>query len=153
MIVEGQIHGGLAQGIGQALLEGCVYDEDGQLSDRLLHGLQHAAGRRCAGSYVLGTEITLCTHNSLGVKGCGEVGAIGSPPAVINAVVDALWRARRHRYADAGHPAKGLDAPFRPRTGCGRSARRDKGANDPCTTLPITSRRPSRTRSPPLRRR
>src|SRR3546814_19799515 len=42
-------------------------------------------------SFSVGTESTLCTHNSLGVKGCGEVGAIGSPPAVINAVVDALW--------------------------------------------------------------
>ncbi|MCP5149550.1 MAG: xanthine dehydrogenase family protein [Ectothiorhodospiraceae bacterium] len=89
MIVEGQVHGGVAQGVGQALLESCVYDAQGQL---------------VTGSYMdycmpradnlppvsVSTHVTLCPHNDLGVKGCGEVGAIGSPPAVMNAVVDAL---------------------------------------------------------------
>ncbi len=90
MIVEGQVHGGLAQGIGQALLEGCVYNSDGQLltgsySDYAMpraDDLPHFAVETVKG--------TPCTHNPLGVKGCGEAGAIGSPPAVINAIVDAL---------------------------------------------------------------
>jgi len=90
MIVEGQVHGGLAQGIGQALLENCVYDSNGQLvsasymdyampraDDVPSYGVDHSCS-------------TPCTHNPLGVKGCGEAGAIGSPPAVVNAVVDAL---------------------------------------------------------------
>ncbi len=90
MIVAGQIHGGLAQGIGQALLEGCVYDESGQLltGSYMDYTMPRADNLP---SFSVGTEVTLCAHNSLGVKGCGEVGAIGSPPAVINAVVDALW--------------------------------------------------------------
>ena len=90
MIVEGQIHGGLAQGIGQALLEGCVYDGEGQLvtGSYMDYAMPRADNLP---SFSAGTEITLCAHNTLGVKGCGEVGAIGSPPAVINAVVDALW--------------------------------------------------------------
>ncbi|MEO1550897.1 MAG: xanthine dehydrogenase family protein molybdopterin-binding subunit, partial [Pseudomonadota bacterium] len=90
MIVEGQVHGGLAQGIGQALLENCAYDAEGQLltgsymdyampraDDMPFYAVDHS----CA---------TPCTHNPLGVKGCGEAGAIGSPPAVVNAVIDAL---------------------------------------------------------------
>ena len=90
MIVDGQVHGGIGQGIGQALLEGCVYDEDGQLlsasymdyampraDDLPFYAVDHSCQ-------------TPCTHNPLGVKGCGEAGAIGSPPAVVNAVVDAL---------------------------------------------------------------
>ncbi|MDX1738050.1 MAG: molybdopterin cofactor-binding domain-containing protein, partial [Alphaproteobacteria bacterium] len=91
MIVEGQIQGGLAQGIGQALLEGCQYDEE---SGQLLTGsfMDYTMPRADdLPSFKVGTSETLCTHNSLGVKGCGEVGAIGSPPAVINAIVDALW--------------------------------------------------------------
>ncbi len=93
MIVDGQVHGGIAQGIGQALLETCAYDENGQLvtgsymdyampraDDVPFYAVDHS----CA---------TPCTHNPLGVKGCGEAGAIGSPPAVVNAVIDALQRA------------------------------------------------------------
>ncbi|WP_144185065.1 xanthine dehydrogenase family protein molybdopterin-binding subunit [Elioraea rosea] len=89
MIVEGQIQGGVAQGIGQALLETCVYDEDGQLiSGSMMDYTMPRADD--LPNISVGTAITLCTHNPLGVKGCGEVGAIGSPPAVIGAVVDAL---------------------------------------------------------------
>lgn len=89
MIVAGQIQGGLTQGIGQALLEGCVYDDNGQLltGSYMDYTMPRADD---VPSYNVGTASTLCTHNSLGVKGCGEVGAIGSPPAVINAIVDAL---------------------------------------------------------------
>jgi len=91
MIVEGQVHGGVAQGIGQALLEGCVYDADGQLitGSCMDYTMPRADD---VPSFSVGTHATLCRHNSLGVKGCGEVGAIGSPPAVINAIVDALWQ-------------------------------------------------------------
>ena len=91
MIVEGQIQGGVAQGIGQALLEGCVYD---QASGQLVTGsyMDYCMPRATdvARSMSVDTPVTECTHNELGVKGCGEVGAIGSPAAVINAVVDAL---------------------------------------------------------------
>jgi carbon-monoxide dehydrogenase large subunit len=90
MIVEGQVHGGLAQGIGQAMLEGCRYDpETGQL---LTGTYQDYAMPRADDlpNYQIGTEATPCTHNPLGVKGCGEAGAIGSPAAVINAITDAL---------------------------------------------------------------
>ncbi|MFQ5624027.1 MAG: xanthine dehydrogenase family protein molybdopterin-binding subunit [Paracoccaceae bacterium] len=90
MIVDGQVHGGIGQGIGQALLEQCVYDEDGQL----LTGSYMDYAMPRAGdvpSFVVDHSCqTPCTHNPLGVKGCGEAGAIGSPPAVVNAVVDAL---------------------------------------------------------------
>ena len=89
MIVEGQVQGGVAQGIGQALLENAVYDKDGQLlSGSFMDYTMPRADD--LPNIKVGTESTLCTHNPLGVKGCGEVGAIGSPPAVINAVVDAL---------------------------------------------------------------
>ena len=90
MIVAGQVHGGLAQGIGQALLEGCVYDKaTGQL---LTGSYNDYAMPRAADlpNFALSTNVTLCTHNPLGVKGCGEAGAIGAPAAVTNAIVDAL---------------------------------------------------------------
>ena len=77
------------QGIGQALLENAAYDDNGQLlSGSYMDYTMPRADDLV--NFNVGNEVTLCTHNSLGVKGCGEVGAIGSPPAVINAVVDAL---------------------------------------------------------------
>ncbi len=90
MIVEGQVHGGLAQGIGQALLERCVYDPQ---SGQLLTGsyMDYAMPRADDfPSFTVDTRVTACTHNPLGVKGCGEAGAIGAPAAVINAITDAL---------------------------------------------------------------
>jgi carbon-monoxide dehydrogenase large subunit len=89
MIVEGQVHGGLAQGIGQAMLEQAVYDEDGQLltGSYMDYTMPRADD---VPSFEVGTTCTPCTHNPLGVKGCGEAGAIGAPPAVINAICDAL---------------------------------------------------------------
>ena len=89
MIVDGQMHGGLAQGIGQALFERAVYDESGQLvtGSYMNYTMPRAADLP---SFTLGRHTTECTHNPLGVKGVGEVGSIGVPPAVINAVVDAL---------------------------------------------------------------
>jgi carbon-monoxide dehydrogenase large subunit len=89
MIVEGQAHGGIAQGIGQALLEHGVYDETGQLVTGSL--MDYCLPRADdLPSFTVDTTVTACTHNPLGVKGCGEAGAIGSPAAVINAVTDAL---------------------------------------------------------------
>ncbi len=89
MIVEGQVHGGVTQGIGQALYENCVYDESGQLlSGSLMDYCLPKADN--VPDFAVTTNVTPCTHNVLGVKGCGEAGAIGAPPAVINAVVNAL---------------------------------------------------------------
>ncbi len=89
MIVEGQMHGGLAHGIGQALLEDCKYDDSGQLitGSYMNYTMPRAADLPF---FKTGHNTTNCTHNPLGVKGVGEVGSIGIPPAVINAVVDAL---------------------------------------------------------------
>ena len=96
MIVEGQVHGGLAQGIGQALLEGCVYDTTaGQLAHRLATWTTRMPRADDLPQLQASTRtVTPCTHNPLGVKGCGEAGAIGSPAALINA---AHRRARRAR--------------------------------------------------------
>ena len=89
MIVEGQVHGGLAQGIGQALLEHAVYDEAGQLKtgSYMDYTMPRADD---VPFFKVTTTVTACTHNPLGVKGCGEAGAIGAPAAYINAVTDAL---------------------------------------------------------------
>ena len=89
MIVEGQVQGGLAQGIGQALFESALYDAEGQLVTGSFMDYQMPRAHDFP-NFSVGTENTMCTHNPLGSKGVGEVGAIGSPPAVINAVVDAL---------------------------------------------------------------
>ncbi len=89
MIVEGQVHGGLAQGIGQALLEGCVYDRQ---TGQLLTGtyMDYALPRADdLPNFKVDTRVTPCTHNPLGVKGCGEAGAIGAPAALMNAICDA----------------------------------------------------------------
>ncbi|WP_353472180.1 xanthine dehydrogenase family protein molybdopterin-binding subunit [Salipiger sp. H15] len=106
MIVEGQVHGGLAQGIGQALLESCVYDENGQLLSASY--MDYAMPRASDVPFYMVDHscATPCTHNPLGVKGCGEAGAIGSPPAVVNAVLDAL----NH----AGHAVAHIDMPVSP---------------------------------------
>lgn len=89
MIVEGQVHGGLTQGIGQALLEHGVYDENGQLitGSYMDYCMPRADD---VPNYLVDTTVTPCSHNPLGVKGCGEAGAIGAPAAVINAVTQAL---------------------------------------------------------------
>lgn len=89
MIVDGQVHGGVTQGIGQALYEQCVYDESGQLltGSMMDYCLPKADNLP---NFAVSTDVTPCTHNVLGVKGCGEAGAIGAPPAVINAILNAL---------------------------------------------------------------
>ena len=89
MIVEGQVHGGLVQGIGQALMEHGVYDEAGQLvtGSYMDYCMPRADD---VPSFTVDTTVTPCTHNPLGVKGCGEAGAIGATAAVMNAVTNAL---------------------------------------------------------------
>ncbi|NBS01380.1 MAG: xanthine dehydrogenase family protein molybdopterin-binding subunit, partial [Rhizobiales bacterium] len=89
MIVEGQVHGGIAQGIGQALLEGAHYDANGQLvtASYMDYCMPRADDLP---SFDIGITTTPCTTNPLGIKGCGEAGAIAAPPAVINAITDAL---------------------------------------------------------------
>ena len=89
MIVEGQVHGGLAQGIGQALTENCIYDEGGQLVNGSYMDYAMPRADDLPG-FEVDTCVTPCTHNPLGVKGCGEAGAIGAPAALMNAVLDAL---------------------------------------------------------------
>ncbi len=89
MIVEGQVHGGIAQGIGQALLEGARYDSSGQLltASYMDYTMPRADDLP---SFNVSQQNTPCPGNPLGMKGCGEAGAIGSPPAVINAITDAI---------------------------------------------------------------
>ena len=89
MIVDGQLHGGIAQGIGQALWEGAVYDEGGQLVTGELMDYAMPRAHNLV-SFELDRTVTPCPHNPLGVKGVGEAGAIASPAAVVNAAVDAL---------------------------------------------------------------
>jgi carbon-monoxide dehydrogenase large subunit len=88
-IVEGQIHGGVAQGIGQALYEGAAYDDNGQL---LTGSMQDYAVPKAEHVPEMETEstVTESPHNPLGVKGVGEAGTIAAPQAVVNAVADAL---------------------------------------------------------------
>ena len=103
MIVEGQIHGGVVQGIGQALLEGAEYDSNGQLTtgSYMDYTLPRADDFPM---FETATQVTPCPHNPLGVKGAGEAGAIGATPAVVNAVIDALW--------SGGHKVKDIRMPL-----------------------------------------
>ncbi len=107
MVVDGQVHGGVGQGIGQALCENTSYDANGQLTSASY--MDYAMPRADdVPFYNVDTSCqTPCTHNPLGVKGCGEAGAIGSPPAVVNAVIDALHRGG---YTAVSH----IDMPVSP---------------------------------------
>ena len=89
MIVEGQVHGGLTQGIGQALLEGAIYDGNGQLLTASFMDYTMPRADDLP-SFTLSHTTTLCPGNPLGIKGCGEAGAIGASAAVINAITDAI---------------------------------------------------------------
>jgi aerobic carbon-monoxide dehydrogenase large subunit len=105
MIVEGQIHGGVIQGIGQALHEGIEYDDNGQMTNASY--MDYCMPR--ADDFPMietASQVTPCPHNPLGVKGAGEAGAIGSTPAVVNAVIDALW--------SGGHKVKDIRMPLTP---------------------------------------
>ena len=100
LLLAGQVHGGTAQGIGQALMERTVYDPDsGQLTTASL--MDYALPRaEEVPPIAFETRNVRCLHNPLGVKGAGEAGAIGSCPAVMNAIIDALWRGLRIAHLD-----------------------------------------------------
>jgi carbon-monoxide dehydrogenase large subunit len=100
LLLAGQVHGGAVQGIGQALLEEAVYDDDsGQLVTASL--MDYALPRASTSPHFdFQTRNVRCVTNKLGVKGAGEAGAIGSCPAVMNAIVDALHRGFRIRHID-----------------------------------------------------
>lgn len=106
MIVEGQVHGGIAQGVGQALMEQAVYDAEGQLvtGSYMDYCMPRADNLP---NFKVETQVTPCPHNPLGVKGCGEAGAIAAPAAVMNAVTDALRAAGVNKSIDMpATPAK-----------------------------------------------
>jgi carbon-monoxide dehydrogenase large subunit len=89
MIVEGQVHGGIAQGVGQALCERAVYDQDGQLVTGSL--MDYCMPRaQDLPTFKIDTTVTKSPSNPLGIKGCGEAGAIAAPAAVINAITNAI---------------------------------------------------------------
>ena len=106
MVVDGQVQGGVGQGIGQALLENASYDSDGQLLSGSYMDYAMPRADDIPEIIVDHSCQTPCTHNPLGVKGCGEAGAIGTPPAVVNAVIDALRR--------GGHDITHIDMPLSP---------------------------------------
>ena len=107
LIVEGQVHGGLAQGIAQALYEEAVYDADGNLLTTTLADYLVPSAADLP-TFVTDRTETPSTTNPLGVKGVGEAGTIASTPAVVNAVVDALRRLGVADVDDAVHAAAGL---------------------------------------------
>ena len=100
LLLAGQVHGGAMQGIGQALMEQAVYDpRDGQLVTGTF--MDYALPRASDGpSFVFETHNVPCTTNPLGVKGAGEAGAIGSCPAVVNAIIEGLWREYKIDHID-----------------------------------------------------
>jgi carbon-monoxide dehydrogenase large subunit len=100
LLLAGQVHGGAMQGIGQALMEQAVYSAtDGQLQTGTF--MDYALPRAADGpSFVFETHNVPCTTNPLGVKGAGEAGAIGSCPAVVNAIIEGLWREYRIDHID-----------------------------------------------------
>ena len=104
LLLEGQVHGGIGQGLGQALLESCAYDtETGQLLSASLMDYTLPRADDVPNIRFLRREVP-CTTNPLGIKGAGEAGAIGAPPAIVNAVVNAL----------APHGVKHVDMPLTP---------------------------------------
>ncbi len=103
MLVDGQVHGGLAQGIGQALWEELVYDENGQLLTGTLMDYSLPKAHQFPWFETANTE-TRTKVNPLGVKGVGEAGTIGSTPAIVNSVVDAL----------SSYGVRHIDMPLKP---------------------------------------
>ena len=99
MIVEGQVHGGIAQGVGQALLEGAVYDKDGQLVTGSMMDYTMPRAHDLP-SFTVGLTETKSPSNPLGIKGCGEAGAIAAPAAVINAITDAIGNRKSGHAGD-----------------------------------------------------
>ena len=126
MLLAGQVHGGVAQSIGQALLEHTVYDADGQLITATFNDYAMPRADDFP-SFDFQTRNVPCKWNALGIKGAGEAGTIGATPAVMNAVVDALYRAYGIRNIDM--PAtplriwEAIQAAQRPDCDCGTPSR------------------------------
>jgi len=95
MLAEGQVHGGVAQGIGQAMIEHVVFSEDGQLLSGTFmdYGMPRADN---VPSIAFHTELVPSTANEIGMKGCGEAGTVGALAAVTNAALDAVWELGVH---------------------------------------------------------
>ena len=99
ILLAGQVHGGVVQGIGQCLTEDTVYSEDGQLLTASF--MDYAMPRAdTVPSFDFSTRNVPSTTNAMGIKGAGEAGTIGSCPAVMNAVIDAVWRAKGVRHVE-----------------------------------------------------
>ncbi len=90
MVVDGQIHGGLAEGVGIALMEVITFDEEGNCLNSSFMDYLIPTALECP-DFELGETVTPCPHHPLGAKGVGESPTVGAPPAIVNAVVDALW--------------------------------------------------------------
>ena len=99
MLLAGQVHGGIAQGAGQALTEGVVFGDDGQLLSASFNDYVMPRAADFSQFHVR-TRNVPSTTNPLGLKGAGEAGTIGATPAVANAIIDALWRERGIRHVD-----------------------------------------------------
>jgi carbon-monoxide dehydrogenase large subunit len=96
MIVDGQITGGLAEGLGQALMQVIAFDDDGRCLNASLSEYLLPTALECPpGGFELGATSTPCPHHPIGAKGIGESPGVGSTPCVANAVIDALYQARR----------------------------------------------------------
>jgi carbon-monoxide dehydrogenase large subunit len=90
MLAEGQVHGGVVQGIGQALMENVVYDDEGQLLSGTY--MDYAMPRAADIPWMpFHAELVPSTANEIGMKGCGEAGTVGALAAVVNAALDAVW--------------------------------------------------------------
>jgi carbon-monoxide dehydrogenase large subunit len=99
MVVDGQIHGGIAEGIGIALMELISFDEEGNCLNSSFMDYLIPTALECP-SYELGETVTPCPHHPLGAKGVGESPCCGTPPCITNGVIDALWRAKGIRHMD-----------------------------------------------------
>ncbi len=123
MIVEGQIHGGLAEGVGIALMQHIAFDEQGNcLSGSFMDYLVPSSME--VPDWELGETVTPSPHHPFGAKGVGESANVGSPPAVVNAVVDALRAVRRAPRRHAGHAGAGLGGDADRHAGAPREAQR-----------------------------
>ena len=118
LLLQGQVHGGVAQGVGQALMEQTVYDASGQLLTASFMDYQAPRAENLP-SFAFETRNTPSTTNPLGLKGAGEAGSIGSTPAVVNAVIDALGHALGVRAIDMPATPSRIFAAIQ--EACGRS--------------------------------
>ena len=140
MIVEGQVHGGIAQGIGQALLEGAVYDKEGQLVTGSMMDYTMPRAHDLP-SFQVGLTETKSPSNPLGIKGCGEAGAIAAPAAVINAITDAIGT---EESSHAGHRQCGVVGAASARNRARlRNHRRRRCTISPFIVRPRSARRPA----------